>query len=118
MRSDNDLFRDTLLSHLPQPGDLAQYRSEVAALIASNEKRIRREALLVRLFWIFCVACAIAWIWFGPAGAVTLRSGFLACIFFMWGALEVLKHYINSCRIDLMKEIKQIQVQVLELRAK
>ena len=43
------------------------------------------------------------------------RAPFLACIFFIWGGVEILKHYINSSRIDLLKEIKQLQLQVFDL---
>ena len=44
------------------------------------------------------------------------RGPFLACIFFTWGGVEVLKHHINSSRVDLLKEVKELQLQVFELQ--
>jgi hypothetical protein len=111
----DETFRDRLLSHLPQPGGLAGYRREVAAMLEKNQKRLRLERLIVTAFWVFCVVSVVVYIWFDKSSAATPKGPFLACIFMIWGASEVVKHYINACRIDLMKEIKQLQVQVLEL---
>ena len=116
MNPKRDSLREGLLAHLPQPADLAAYRSEVSLLIEQNEKRIRRERRWVTLFWIFCAVSATIYLWFGTDGSNFPRAPFLACIFFLWGVLEMLKHHINACRIDLLKEIKQLQVQVLELQ--
>ena len=113
----SDSIRDQLLSRLPDPLNPGAYREAVAETIERNQKRIRRERLLVTLFWIFCVATAVAYIWFGASSAQIPRGPFLACIFFIWGALEMTKHYINSCRVDLLREMKQIQLQFLELQA-
>ena len=41
--------------------------------------------------------------------------GTFACFFLIWGAVEMLKHFINRSRVELLKEIKQVQLQVLEL---
>ena len=116
MNPEHDNLPDNLFAQLPQPGDLAAYRNQVSSLIAENQKRIRREHRLATAFWIFCAASATAYLWFGTDASSFPRAPFLACIFFLWGAFELLKHYINSARVDLLKEIKQLQVQVLELQ--
>jgi RNA polymerase sigma-70 factor, ECF subfamily len=47
-------------------------------------------------------------------GSLTARAA--SCgIFFTWGDVELVKHYIDACRIDRLKEIKQIQLQLFEL---
>jgi hypothetical protein len=40
----------------------------------------------------------------------------LACFWLLFGAVELLKHFINRSRVDLLKEVKQVQVQVIELQ--
>jgi len=31
--------------------------------------------------------------------------------------MEMLKLFINRCRVDLLKEVKQVELQVMELRS-
>jgi hypothetical protein len=117
MNKDPDSLRERLLTQLPTLQNMAAYKAAVVETLERNQKRIRRERMFVTLFWIFCVASAVSYIWFGRGSAQVLPRGpFLACIFFTWGAFEMLKHWINSARIDLLKEIKQVQVQILELQ--
>jgi hypothetical protein len=116
MRPNNDV-RDRLLSHLPAAADLAAYRKEVAATLEKNQKRIRLERILATLFWIFCAVTAAIYIWFGNNGSQFPRAPFLACIFLLLGGVEILKHHIHSAQVELQKEVKQLQVQVLELQS-
>ena len=115
MPIESDLLRDRLLGRAAQAVDAAQYRASVCQTIERNDKRIRRERLAVTAFWILCAVSATMWLWFSADAARLPRTPFLACIFFTWGGVEVVKHYVNSCRIDLLKEIKQLQLQVFEL---
>ena len=116
MEPDNDSLRERLLGRAPKPADLTDYRRLVSSTIEKNRKRIQRERLLATLFWIFCAASATAWLWFSADAARLPRGPFLACIFFMWGGVEILKHHINAGRIDLLKEIKMLQLQIFELK--
>jgi hypothetical protein len=116
MDKESNELRDRLLGQTPRPGDLASYRQRVTAMVQSNAERIRRERLLATLFWIFCAASATAWLWFSADSARLPRGPFLACVFFTWGGVEIVKHYINALRIDLLKEIKELQLQVFELQ--
>ena len=116
MKPSNDI-RDRLLLHLPDPRDLNQYRSDVAATIAKNQKKMRLEKVLANSFWIFCAALATSYIWFRNDGSQFPRAPFLACIWLLVGGVELLKHHIRSARVELQKGIKQLQVQVLELQA-
>ncbi len=116
MNNESDSLRERLLRQLPSLHDATAYKTAVAETLERNQKRIRRERALVTFFWIFCVASAVAYIWFGPGAAQVPRGPFLACIFFTWGGIELLKHHINSARVDLLKEIKQVQVQLLDLQ--
>ncbi len=115
MPIENDALRDRLLGRGAVPVDAARYRANVSQLIQQNQKRIRRERVFVTAFWIFCAVSATVRLWFSADSAKLPKSPFLACIFLTWGGVEVVKHYIHACRVDLLSEIKQLQVQVLEL---
>jgi hypothetical protein len=116
MPENYDPLRDRLLGQVPVPDDVKTYRDAVTRMVQQNDKRIQRERVFITAFWIFCVASSIAWLWFSPQSAGLPRAPFQACIILIWGGVEVVKHYINACRVDLMKEIKQLQVQVFELQ--
>jgi len=109
-------LRDRLLSQGVQPGDLEAYRAEVASLAESDRRRVQREHVVVVAFSIFCGACALAWLWFDTESARLPRGPFLAILFFVWGGVEVLKHRIHAARVELLKEIKQLQIQLMELK--
>jgi hypothetical protein len=107
---------DGLLGRLANPAEVAKYRDKVQQMLAEDEKRLKREAVATKLFWIFCAVSATAWLWFSADSAHLPRGPFLACLFFIWGGVEVVKQCIRSFRIDVLKEVKQLQLQVFELQ--
>ena len=111
-------FRNQLLSQLPQPQDLATYRNHVTEIIRKNQQRLRVEHVASTVFWIFCAASATAYLWFGNGESHLPRAPFLACIFFLWGGVELLKHRINVAQVELQKDLKQLQLQVLEMEVR
>jgi hypothetical protein len=115
MQSPNNPVSDRLLGRVPKPADIPAYRETTARLLEQNQKSIRRERIAINAFWIFCVASATAWLWFSAESANLPRAPFLACIFFAWGGVEMIKHRIQASHIGLLKEIKQLQLQVFEL---
>ena len=110
-------MQNRLLSQLPGPNDLDAYRKKVAAILEKDRKQIRIDRIIATSFWIFCAVSAAAYLWFGDTWSQLPRAPFLACIFFLWGGVEVLKHHIHSAEVELRKEVKQLQVQVLELQS-
>ncbi|HUK15974.1 MAG TPA: hypothetical protein VLW65_06145 [Bryobacteraceae bacterium] len=117
MESSNEGMRDRLLSRLPQPGNLADYRNEVGALLEKNEKRFRREKWYSGALWVYAVLLGTAFLWLGADTRHATTLGFYAIFALIFGAVELLKHFINRSRVELLKEIKQVQLQVLELQA-
>ena len=122
MDANNEEIRDRLLSRLPQPENLADYRREVGALLEKNQKGLRREKWGASATWLFVVGLGTvlltgAGIKMGTTkAAVAAYMGTFACFFLIYGAVELLKHFINRSRVELLKEIKQVQLQVLELQ--
>jgi hypothetical protein len=120
MEQKNEGIRDRLLAHLPQPANLAAYREEVASMLGKNEKAFRREKWYAGALWLFVVGLSTAFFWLGGQRLDTPKAawfGTLACWVVLFGTAELLKHFINRSRIELLKEVKQVQLQVLELQA-
>ena len=117
MEPKDERIKDRLLSRLPS--NSADYRKEVAQLLEKNDKAFLREKWGARALWIFCVCLGTAYLWFGGAKLDTPKAawfGCLACFWLLIGAVELLKHFINRSRLELLKEVKQVQLQVLELQ--
>ena len=113
-------IREDLLSRLPQPTNLAAYQEEVTSLLKKNEKGLRRERWVVVPMWIYLVVLSTAFLWIGGkklATPVGLWFGILACFWLLFGMVFLVKHFINRSRVELLKEVKQVQLQVLELHA-
>lgn len=114
----NENMRDRLLSRLPQPENAAAYRNEVTALLEKNEKTLRKQAWYSGAIWIYIVLFATAMfigIAYKPQRAAEM--GTFVLLFVIYAAVELLKYFINRNRVELLKEIKQVQLQVLELQA-
>jgi hypothetical protein len=47
-----------------------------------------------------------------------LWFGILACFWLLFGAVFILRYFINYSRLEIMKEIKEIQLKIEELREK
>jgi hypothetical protein len=118
MEPNSEGMRDRLLSRLPRPENLADYRKEVTSLLEKNEKRLRIEKWGAGATWLFVVALGTVFLWLGGRNAgkpAAAWFGSLACFWLIFGAVELLKHFINRTRVELLKETKQVQLQVLEL---
>ena len=119
MENKDESMQDRLRSRLPKPSNSADYRREVAQLLEKNDKAFLREKWGARALWIFCVCLGTAYLWFGGAKLDTPKAawfGCLACFWLIVGAVELLKNFINRSRVELMREVKQVQLQVLELQ--
>jgi len=120
MKQKNDNLREHLLARLPQPGNSAAYRAEVEASLRKNQRAFRREKWGVGALWVFAVCLSTAFLYEGARRLDTPRGtwfGLLACFVMLYPLAEVLKHFINRGRVEVLKEIKQLQLQVLELQA-
>jgi hypothetical protein len=112
--------RDRLLAqYVPEPDKLARYRKGVEMVLERNEKLLRREKWYATILWIVLVATWVPFLVYGGYHYKDPGSTFwaaAACVWFIFGATELLKHFINRSRVELLKELKQVELQVLELR--
>lgn len=122
MEQQNDNLRASLLTRLPQPANYAAYQEKVAAGIAKNEKRLRRTWWATLALWFYVIAFFLLMTMYRGESWLATPHGHLAemvwLFFAIYAAVEVLKLFISRSRVELLKEIKQLQLQVLALQAK
>lgn len=120
MKPMSDEFRERLLAQqTTAPEKLALYRKEVQAMLERNEQVLRRQKWYVRVLWLFLVATVTALLvagGFRSTSPLGTFSAILACVWLLFGAVELLKYFINRSRVELLKEIKRVEMNVLELR--
>jgi len=120
MERKDEKMQDRLLARLPDPSNVAGYRKEVAQLLEKNDKAFLREKWGSRAMWFFCVALGTFYLWFSGEKLDSPKAAWFGCMACFWitiGAVEVIKHFINRSRVELLREIKQVQLQVLEMQA-
>jgi hypothetical protein len=117
----DDSIRDLLLARLPRPEGLAAYQEQVKSLLERNEKALRQKKWTVVRVWIFVVAVSIPGLWMAGTHFNTPQGNWFLALTLFWvlfGALEVAKYAIDQAKVELLKEVKQLQLQVLEIHAR
>jgi hypothetical protein len=118
MEKQNDSMRERLLARLPQPENLAAYREETAALLAKHEKALFWEKMASRVFYVI-VAIMVALRFWGKTPAAFMLQFFwplTGLVYFIAVAAD-LRYQIYGNKVDMLKELKQVQLQILELQA-
>jgi hypothetical protein len=120
MEKQNENLRERLLARMPRPEKLAAYQEETASLLAKHENA---------LFWEKFLGVAVVWlalaVWltvnstWGPKLDTNGRIFFdsFAGILLFTGGITGVGYNISRAKVDLLKEVKQVQLQILELQA-
>lgn len=126
MGPNRDSLRDRLLAqHVPQAKKLDDYRKEVQAMLDRNEKLLRREKWYASVFWCAVVLGTTAFLvwmgtstadWMGAKIAAVVSTGAMLLFMLLAASVELLKHFLNRARVELLKEVKGVEMQLLELR--
>ena len=119
MEKQNDSIRERLLVHLPQPENLAAYREETAVLLAKHEKALFWEKMPGKALQLIALAILMSG-WFRAhkiGAAIDQFTWIWAGFSFFAGAVLDLRYRIYQSRVDTLKEVKQVQLQLLEMRA-
>jgi hypothetical protein len=113
-------LRERLLAQFePDRDKLATYRKEVQAMLEKNERTLRRQKWYAGSIWIFVVLVGTCFLTLGgvysdrPAG---IWLGVSACFFLIGAAVEVVKYFINRSRVEILKEVKGLELQLLEIK--
>lgn len=98
-----------------------RYRKEVDKMLDKQIGSIKREKRITYPMWIYItILCTLFLLIGGFTSDPTkkLWFGILACFWLLFGAVLILRYFINYSRLEIMKEIKRIQLQIEELREK
>ena len=120
MESHNEHLRKRLLrQQTPPPDLLLKHRKEVQAMLDKNERGLRHKKWGMWLLWGYAVLFTTVFltasgmwrptperVWF----CVLAMIGFLD----LFGAIEIVKHFVNRSRVEVLKEMKRLEMQVLE----
>src|SRR5436309_1426112 len=120
MQTEDDNLRDQLLGQQsPRSDKLAEYRKELQAMLDQNEYRLRRERKYTTILWIFTVVMYTGFLIIGgrhPTSVLGVWFGVMGCFWFIYPSVELLKHFINRGRVDVLRELKQLELRVVELQ--
>lgn len=118
MAQQTNNLRERLLAALPQPENLAAYREETVALLSKHARALRWEKITATTF-VFLAAVLLVWSCYpGPLGAAAVYSfRFGSALFYFIGAIYAVQYKVYDSQIATLKEIKQVQLQILELQA-
>jgi hypothetical protein len=120
MEQKSDTMRDRLLARLPQPENFTAYRDELAAGLERKEKQLLRVKWAARALWIYVIAFTLFCFYRGEEWLVTPNGHkfeFASLVLFICGALQLMKYFNFRSRVEILREVKQVQLQVLELQA-
>jgi hypothetical protein len=115
----NEPLRDRLLAQqAPQASRLAQYRKEVDAMLEQNEKTLRRQKWYAGAIWIYAVLLATAFLL--VSGYLGVQPGIVMCflgvVLLIAAAVELLKYFLNRGHVEMLKEVKRLEIRLLELQ--
>ena len=114
----NDL-RERLLAALPQPENLAAYREETATLLTRHARALRWEKCTANMLVFLAVAMVFLWNhgpWrLGTSALIWLQV--MSAVFFFMGVIYTVRYKVYDSQVATLKEIKQVQLQILELQA-
>jgi hypothetical protein len=113
-------LRERLLARLPQPENREAYREETAVLMARYQRELFWEKVTARTLMligglIFMMANFTWGLKLDANGKIVFDV--MAAVFYFLGAIYQVGYEVSRSKVDLMKEVKQVQLQILELQA-
>lgn len=118
MEKGSDGLRERLLARLPQPENVAAYREETESLLARHKKALSTErwSAYALTICVYILAMLVLNGWAARHGVATMLGG-IASVLFLIVIYMGLERVIHKYQVDTLKEIKQVQLQILDLQA-
>lgn len=111
-------LREGLLAALPTPQNLAAYREETATLLAKHARALRWDKISANVLVLIGVFLYLWSFYPGRLGAQAVHSFQLgAAVFYFVGLIYLVRYWVYANQIAALREIKQVQLQILELQA-
>ena len=113
--------RDELLGQDDWHDDtLARHVQEVHAMINRETAALARQRRMMRPMFIYLtLLCTVLLVAAGYSDDSGRRAwlGIQACFWFIFGAMILIRYQLNRVRVELMADLKQVQVELARLRA-
>ena len=120
MAQQSNNLRERLLASLPQPENAATYREETSELLARHKRALRWDYISLNAFYTIAMVLFIISSG-GPAwhvnAAIQYSFRFGSGVMLFVGLVFEMRYRIYDSQVATLKEIKQLQLQVLELHA-
>ena len=120
MPNDPDALRHELLAHVKTDSPkFESYRNEVNIMLANNERALKRHQWYAGSIWVFtCLIGTLFFVLIGFRGETPVGAwiGTFACFMLISAAVELIKYFINRNQTALLKELKGMELQILELK--
>jgi hypothetical protein len=117
----NPLRADLLAQEPATSPARAHYQQEVAKMLEKETQSLARERERMRFMWPFLVILCTAFLVIGGFAAdstTKLWFGILACFWFLFGSLILLRYLLNRNHVEHLRELKTLQLQIEDLTAK
>src|SRR5438445_5986642 len=120
MGPNDDTLRDRLLAQVePDPDRLVRYREEVRIMLEKKERGVRWQQWTSIANWLFVVLLMTAFMVVGGmSGKVPnwFMPYILGLTLLIGAAVQLLSALLNRSHVELLKEIKGLELQVRELK--
>jgi hypothetical protein len=96
-----------------------KYQTEVDKRLKKHSRALKIEKWITGPMWFFIVIVCMAFLTIGgssPDPAKKLWFGILACFWLIFGAVFLLRYFINRNRLETLKELKEIQLRMEEFK--
>jgi hypothetical protein len=118
-------LRERLLAQFePDHDKLARYSKEVEAMLEKNERMLRAQKRIAKLMGMGACFFLVG------VGLITLGgliadktflgwpafTAFATCFTLIAASFEILKYFIERSRVEVLKEVKGLELQVLEMK--
>jgi len=98
----------------------SQYQREVQTMLSDLEARVRKEKWMVGVMWVFLVLLCTAFMFIGGSHidktTAALWFGVQGIFWFLVGTVFLLSARFSMLKLDLLKEIKRVELAVQELK--
>lgn len=117
-----DTFRDQLIVQEKRSSELyIKYKKEVGRMIDKESKALRKQKWISVPMYVYLVLLSTVFFTIGgylKDPTMKLWFGLIACFLMIIGAVILLIFGINRTRVEMLKEMKEIQLRVIELQDK
>jgi hypothetical protein len=95
------------------------YQHEVQAMLSDLEKKVRWEGRMIAAQWLFLVFLTTSFMLIGGYKHQTMTGMWFSIqgvLWFLFGAVFLLMHRFNRLTLDMLTEIKKVELTVLEVK--